>query len=177
MRALVVYESMFGNTHCIADHLAEGLREDFEVVVVPVDGATLDLVRSVDLVVVGGPTHAHGMTSSATRKSAVDMTTKDASLEMDSNAGGTGLRDWFQGLPPGHDTPAAAFDTRIDAPAMFTGAASHGIAKRLRKHGFRVVVDPMSFLVDKQNHLLAGEAERAESWGRSVAAHVTSRVR
>jgi len=30
----------------------------------------------------------------------------------------------------------------------------------------------MSFLVDKHNHLLAGELERATAWGAEIAARV-----
>jgi hypothetical protein len=92
---------------------------------------------------------------------------------LDEHASGMGLREWFDGLPEGHATPAAAFDTRFDGPAVFTGAASHGIARRLRKHGFHVVVAPESFLVDKKTHLVAGEAERAVAWASEVAAHLT----
>ena len=49
MRALVVYESMYGNTHAVADHVAAGLRPTFEATVVPVTGATADLVGTVGL--------------------------------------------------------------------------------------------------------------------------------
>ena len=63
----------------------------------------------------------------------------------------------------------AAFDTRIDAPAALTGRASKGIAKRLRRCGFDLVAEPESFLVDKHNHLLEGEAERARAWGAALA--------
>ncbi len=38
MKAVVIYESMYGNTHLIADAIAEGLRTHGEVAVVPVDG-------------------------------------------------------------------------------------------------------------------------------------------
>ena len=44
MRALVVYESMYGNTHVIASNIADGLRADCEVTLVPVAEATWDLV-------------------------------------------------------------------------------------------------------------------------------------
>jgi len=40
MQALVVYESMYGNTRVIAGNIADGLRVDYEVTVVPVAGAT-----------------------------------------------------------------------------------------------------------------------------------------
>jgi hypothetical protein len=38
----------------------------------------------------------------------------------------------------------------------------------LRQHGFELVVEPISFLVDRHDHLLPGEEERAERWGATV---------
>jgi hypothetical protein len=90
-------------------------------------------------------------------------------LELEENAEGPGLREWFESL--GHfSTRAAAFDTRIDAPAFLTGRASKGIARRLRQHGFELVGEPESFLVTKDNHLEDGENTRARAWGASLAA-------
>ena len=64
----------------------------------------------------------------------------------------------------------AAFDTRIDAPAAFTGRASKGIAKRLRDRSCSSVVAPESFLVTKHNELLADEQAHARAWGERVGA-------
>lgn len=170
MRAVVIYESMYGNTHLIADRIAAGLgASGFEVTVTGVDAADQALVGAVDLVVVGGPTHVHGMSSDRTRSAAVDAAAKDPDLELDPDAEGPGLRDWFDALPTSDGTRAAAFDTRIDAAAMLTGRASKGIAHRLKKHGFTLVAPPRSFLVDKHNHLLDHEADEAETWGRELA--------
>ena len=68
MRALVVYESMYGNTHEIARNIADGLRTNYEVTLVPVAEATTDLVAGADLLVAGAPTHMHGLPSVATRR-------------------------------------------------------------------------------------------------------------
>ena len=74
MRALVIYESMYGNTHLIADAIAAGLAEaDAAVETVPVGAATPDRLASAELVVVGGPTHIHGMSRASTRKAAVTV--------------------------------------------------------------------------------------------------------
>lgn len=169
MRAVVVYESMFGNTHTVADRIARGMGSGVDATVVPVERATADLMADADVVVVGGPTHVHGMSTKTSRSGARDTAASDDDLELDPDAEGPGLRDWFDGLA-GADTPAAAFDTRVDAPAMLTGRASKGIARRLRHHGFTLVADPESFLVDKENHLVAGEDDRAETWGAALAA-------
>jgi hypothetical protein len=64
---------------------------------------------------------------------------------------------------------AAAFDTRMPGPSAFTGRASHAIDRHLRRHGFSRIAAPESFLVDKQNHLLPGEADRAREWGSALA--------
>lgn len=178
MRALVVYESMFGNTHIIAEAIAAGLRDQFQVDVVSVDDATPSLLASADLLVVGGPTHAHGMTSEASRKNAVGMAEKHPELpHLDPAATDGGLRDWFHQLPAGEGRRAVAFDTRFHAAEMLTGAASHGIARRLRKHGYVLVDEPMSFFVDKATHLVPGEAGRATAWGASLAAAVAAPAR
>ena len=62
MRAVIVYESMYGNTHAVANSVAEGLRDEAcDVTVVPVGRATEELTGHCDLLVVGGPTHMHGL--------------------------------------------------------------------------------------------------------------------
>jgi hypothetical protein len=170
MRALVVYESMYGNTHLVAEAIARGLRSACSVQVASVADARYENVRRYDLVVVGGPTHAHGMSRPETRQSAITSAKHESdNLQLEPNAGGMGLRAWLDmlGLCDGH---AAAFDTRLHAHALLTGKASKGIAAMLRDHGFHLVDEPISFLVDGHNHLLAGEEEQAEQWGASLPA-------
>jgi menaquinone-dependent protoporphyrinogen IX oxidase len=179
MQALVVYESMYGNTHTVADAIAEGLRTHGEAIVVPVKDLTAELVEPAELIVFGSPTHVHGMTRPKTREAAVEAAQKtgselDLDAELDLHA--PGLREWFDAvdrLPKA----AAAFDTRIDAPAAITGRASKGIAHRLRRHGATLVDEPMSFFVTKNNHLEAGEAANARAWGARLAAAFTNTPR
>jgi hypothetical protein len=171
MRALIVFESMYGNTHAVADAIAEGLRPLVDVEVVPVGRVTAEQVAAAELLVVGGPTHVHGMTSSTSRKGAVEAVAKSSGeLSLDRDVGDVGLREWFDGLTSVTGTPALAFDSRYDGPLLFTGHASKGIAKRLRDHGYQVRGEPTSFLVDKANHLLPGELERAVTWARTSPA-------
>ena len=172
MKAVVVYESMYGNTHVVADAIGRGLAASGEVVVVPVAEAAPALVGEADLVVVGGPTHAHGMSRPNTRQAAVDQAKANP---IDPAASGPGVREWLETMPP-IAASAAAFDTRAGvAPALLTGRASKGIAKQLHQHGFGQVVEPESFLVDKDNHLEPGEEERAVEWGARLAAAVSPR--
>lgn len=169
MKAVVVYESMYGNTHLIADEIGNGLASAAEVAVVPVEQAGADMLAGADLVVVGGPTHAHSMSRVSTRKAAADAAKKPGSeLELDAAAHGPGLREWFDSIAR-LPRRAAAFDTRMHGPAFFTGRASKGIAKRLRRHGCTVVAKPESFLVTRQNRLDPNEAEHAREWGRRLA--------
>lgn len=171
MRALVVYESMFGNTHAVAENIADGVRTVADTVVVSVQDATAEMISTTDLLVVGGPTHAHGMSRPTSRKGAADIAAKDDDLELEPEALGDGLREWFDTLrdDAGSGRRAAAFDTRVHATTLLTGQASKGIRRRLRKHGFEVVIDVESFFVDTSNHLEPGEADRATAWGRAVA--------
>jgi hypothetical protein len=168
MRVLVVYESMFGNTRAIAEAVVAGLSGATDVALVPVRDVTLEQVQAADILVVGGPTHAHGMSSSQSRKGAPDYVDKfDVPLVLEPGWDGPGLRDWFATLPEGHGR-GAAFDTRADINHLLSGRASRGIADRLRHHGYRLIADPESFLVDRQNQLLPEELVRAKEWGTSL---------
>lgn len=133
-----------------------------------------DLLDGADLVVAGGPTHVHGMSSSRTRKGAVEAAHKPGSaLIMDPDADGPGLREWLDQLGRAGGR-AAAFDTRINGPAAFTGRASKTIARRLASRGFTMVAPPESFLVTSASQLLPGEADRAKDWGRQLARTMTT---
>ena len=98
MRALVVYESMYGNTHAVAVSIAAGLSTRHDVTLVPVTRATPELVAAADLLVVGGPTHLHRMSTAASRRWAADAARKRGSgLTMDPDADGPGVRGWLEG--------------------------------------------------------------------------------
>jgi hypothetical protein len=171
MRALVVYESMFGNTQAIAKAVAEGLTLHAEVELVEV-GAAVALDRDADLVVVGGPTHAHGMTTPDTRADAA----RRAGDRLVSQ--GVGIREWLDTIPEGSATgAAAAFDTRIHGPGLLWGSAAKAMAKRLTSAGYRLVVPPESFLVDgptgpQFDRLREGESDRARAWAAELGAMV-----
>jgi hypothetical protein len=168
MQALVVYESMYGNTHAVAVDIAAGLRATHEVTLVPVTRATRELVAAADLIVAGSPTHIHGMPTVTSRRMAVETARKQGSgLNLDPDADGPGLRAWLEGLNAGNAL-AAAFDTRLSGFPALTGRASRGISRLLGSHGCRLLVPPESFLVSKQNTLLEGETERACSWGARI---------
>jgi menaquinone-dependent protoporphyrinogen IX oxidase len=172
MRALVVYESMYGNTHAVASNIADGLRGTYEVTLVPVADATADLIAGADLLVVGAPTHMHRLSTGSSRQAARKAAAKpESGLTLDPDAGGPAVRDWLSGLPAALDARlAAAFDTRLVGAPVLTGRASHGIGRLLTRHGYRLIVPPESFLVTKLNTLVDRESSRARRWGEALAA-------
>lgn len=165
MKALVVYESMYGNTAAVGQAIAASLAaHGLEVR----GGSVMDVepadAEQADLLVVGGPTHVHGMSRSGTRRTAADD--KRNSYAHPTMA--PGLREWIDGLSQGTGRLAAAFDTRIDKPVILTGSAAKGVGRRLERHGFRLVVEPECFLVSTDNSLLEGEIDHATTWGKEI---------
>jgi len=168
MRALVVYESMFGNTQTIAGAIADGLRATLDVDLVEVGAAPATLPDDVSLLIVGGPTHAHGMSKLESRADSA----KRAGDRLVSR--GNGIREWLGSLRGGSPrVKAAAFDTRIKGPGLLWGSAAKGADKHLRGLGFRVAAGPESFLVEGPtgplfDRLVDGEVERARRWGEQL---------
>src|SRR5437899_237935 len=113
MRALVVYESMYGNTRAVATAIAEGLRAFYQVDVAPVGAAAPDLVVGADLLVVGGPTHMHGLSRASSRRIAVEAARKPGGPDLDPDAQGQGVREWLDALANVERSTAASFDTRL----------------------------------------------------------------
>jgi hypothetical protein len=176
MQVLIVYESVFGNTHRVATAIAAGISQASPAAAVdcvPVAQASADRVAGADLLVVGGPTHARGMTINRSRADAARSPAKfarkgAAAPAVDPAAEGPGLRTWFHGVPTAtRGARAAAFDTRLENP--LAGGAARGIARRLRGHGYAVVGKPQGFIVDEgAGPLRAGELDRAIAWGASL---------
>jgi hypothetical protein len=173
MRALVVYESMFGSTRQIAEAIAQGLGHSAAVRTARVLDADPSECRGVDLVVVGGPTQAWSMSRPSTRRGAplrLSDPNNDLVLERDGDRG-PGVREWIASLEK-VEAMAAAFDTRIASPVLLTGRASKSIGRHLAHHGLTMIAPPESFLVDKKSHLLSGEVDRARAWGERLATQV-----
>jgi hypothetical protein len=175
MRALVIYESMFGNTKRIALAVAEGMARHMTVEAIEVSLAPLALGDDVDLLVVGGPTHVHGMTSGFTRTQAEKQATSPVVSEK------LGMREWLEeSQPTDRSTKAAAFDTRIKGAEILTGSAANGYEKRLRDARYSVVREPESFFIatkaPQDDALLPGEIDRARAWGEALAIQVVGKV-
>ena len=164
MRALVVVESMFGNTKEIAGAVADGLGESTGVDLIEVNDAPREVRADTGMLVVGGPTHAFGMSRPATRQDATTQAGRDPATD------GIGIREWLERLEPGsHPGLAASFDTRIVSPRV-PGSAARAAQKRLKKFGFRPVMPAESFYVTgTPGPLVDGELERARGWGDLLA--------
>jgi hypothetical protein len=169
MNALVVYESMYGNTRAIAEAIADGLDNAAETTVRPVHQAGVEL-DGIDLLVVGGPTHMHGLATGLSRRASAQAAQEDGLALEPGATEEPGLRSWLRELPRGRPVRSAAFDTRADKAAALTGSAARGIARRLRHRGYDVVARESFLVEDSEEPLAAGEAERARAWGAELAA-------
>ena len=165
MRALIVYESAWGNTKEIAEALSQGLAEegvDLQVSAIE-ETPALNQV-DVDLLVVGAPTHAFGLSRDSTREDA-------------HHRGGamiaSGVREWLDSGPV--SLTVATFDTHVRHPNL-PGHASRKAAKKLKKLGCTLLTDPESFNVeDYDGPLSPGEHDRARAWGRELGRRLTGR--
>jgi flavodoxin len=173
MRVLVVFESLYGSTAAVGEAIAASLRsEGVTAEAMPVDHVDPASAEGLDLLVVGGPTHMHGLSRASTRKAGA----KDEKNAYTEPTIAPGLREWFEGIPDGEGRMAAAFDTRFDQAAWLTGSAAKVIAKRLGARGFRLAADPESFFVTKENALADGEVAHATRWGAILAAALPART-
>lgn len=173
MQVVIVYESYFGNTAQVADAVAQGMvRACPEAVVtcVPVAETDPEIGRGADLLVLGGPTHMHGMSSAISRRLALRSEPAKARVDRSAKAAvtGRGLRELIRALPRvSWGNWAAAFDTR--GAVTRAGSAAPGIARRLRARGYSLVSRPTGFAVEGlDGPLLEGELERARAWGASL---------
>lgn len=167
MNVVIVFESLFGNTRDVAEAVAEGARGGGEVVLLlPVAEAEASLFADADLLVVGGPTHVHGMVSERSRVGAVGVAGRQRLPEPDLD--GPALRDWFDAIPKGLGRRAAAFDTRIGKSKALTGSAASRIVRLLGRAGYTVVGEESFIVEGTAGPLREGELDRAREWGRDI---------
>ena len=165
--ALVVYESMFGNTADVATAISSGLALE-GLMVTTVEASTApDLADvDVDLLVLGSPTHAFSLSRPSTRLEAVRQGAPAERARV-------GLREWLRaGTAPaaGTGTLAATFDTRASKVRFLPKSAATGSAHLLKRLGFTLLMSPEGFVVSEvSGPLLPGEADRAAAGGRDLA--------
>lgn len=169
MRVRIVYESMFGNTAEAAEAIAQGIGDRAEVQLLDVVAASESPDLAVDLLIVGGPTHAFGLSRPRTRVDAARQTDRPVETEI-------GIREWLQDAaraPEG--ARAAAFGTKVGKPPWLPGSAARGIGKRLKALGYEMIADPEDFLVvGTPGPSAEGEIGRARAWGEHLVAVATT---
>lgn len=166
MHAVIVYESAWGNTKSVAEAVAAGLALDtaVEVQLVDIDSAPPADTVDADLLVLGAPTHAFGLSRPQTREDAA---------RRGGHPGSIGLREWLEAAGTIRP-PVAVFDTHVRHPNL-PGTASKKAAKFLRRHHATLLLEPESFYVDGyEGPLLPGELDRARSWGSQLLAELSA---
>jgi len=154
-KALVVYDSMYGNTEKVARAIASAIASEFTVEAKRVTEVAPDGLAAVDLLIVGSPTQGFRPTKAVT--------------DLLKRAGARGLKG----------VKAAAFDTRIQAAKLDSralrvlinagGYAAPRIGGGLTKSGCILVLPPEGFYVeDTEGPLMPGELERAAAWAKSL---------
>jgi len=144
MRALVVYDSVYGNTEEIAKAIGGAI--EGEVSVLRAGEVGPPELENIGLLVVGAPTQG-GRATPAIR----DFLGRVSKAEIN------GLN-------------AAAFDTRLATKMVkIFGYAAGKIGGALKRKGAKLIVDPEGFFVEgTQGPLREGELERAAAWGKGL---------
>ncbi len=159
--ALVVYDSVYGNTAQVAEAIGRGITQALgagqEVELRRVGDLSPADLASIRLLVVGSPTHG-GRPTPATKRLLKSVPRQ--ALEA---------------------VRVAAFDTRIDEESLqdrsalfiwfvhVLGYAAAPIARLLQKKGGHLAAPPEGFIVgDREGPLREGEPARAEAWGKAL---------
>jgi len=156
MNALVLYDSKYGNTERVAEAIALTVQEALPTRLASIEeiGDCREALHDVDLLVIGGPTHKHGMSDPL--KDTLDCL-EERSLD--------GIR-------------VAVFDTRVHGARIVTGSAAVRLGRLLRRRGAWLVVPAASFIVDSTTGpLREGELEHARTWALDVLQAIGIRPR
>jgi hypothetical protein len=163
MKAVVVYESLWGNTAAVARAIAEGIGPGARAL--STAEATAAALTGVDLVVAGSPVLGFKLPTDRMREGA--RTNPGGKPPRPADLSHPSMRAWLDALPAGCGR-SAAFDTQVRGPF---GKAAPTIAERLEEAGYARLADPVGFTVTgKFGPLRKGELERARRWGSELAA-------
>lgn len=161
MKAVVVYESVWGNTEAVARAIAEGLGPDTPVL--STAEANTAALANADLIVAGSPVFGFNVPSDKMLEG-IRANPGDAPTPPDLSQ--PSMRSWLDSAPRGKGR-AAAFETRI---WWSPGGATAGILRGLEKAGYQPVGKGYRFIVKgKFGPLREGELERARQWGQDLA--------
>ena len=135
MKAIVIYDTKFGNTEQVAKGIAKVLMAE----VIKVSEVNPAQLKAYDIFAFGSPTHAWNMSSGM---KAVFKKLKEES---------------FKGKK------AAAFDTKYNS--RFAGSAAKKIQGKLKKLDFDIAMKPVSFFViGREGPLADGEMEKVKAF-------------
>ncbi len=164
MKAIVVYESHWGNTAAVARAIAEGIGPGAKALTT--DEAVGRALAGVDLVVAGAPVMMFSLPGDSMR----DKVAEDHKAPAAADVSHPVLRTWLDGLPSTGHVKAAAFDTRV----RWTPRGAVGtIESKLRSAGYAVVTKGKGFVVEgTYGPLRDGELDRARAWGHELAGYV-----
>ena len=160
VKAIVVYESHWGNTAAIARAIAEGIGSGAQAL--STAEATAEAIAGADLIVAGSPLLAFSLPTESTLKS---MAANASRQKIPPDLSHPSMRSWLDALPRGSGR-AAAFETRI---RWSPGSAASAILRKLESLGYRPVAKAERFIVQgAQGPLRDGELERAKAWGAEL---------
>jgi len=160
MKAVVVYESLWGNTAAVARAVAEGLGPD--VPALSTAEATAEALAGCDLVVAGAPLIQFRLPTETTRAQIARDYPKAPPIDSTHPP----MRTWLASLPAGTGG-FAAFETRF---WWSPGSSSRAISRAFVGAGYHRAAQRKKFLVaGKYGPLRAGELERARAWGAELA--------
>lgn len=160
MKAIVVYESLWGNTAAIAKAIAEGIGPEARAL--STAEATAAVTADADLIVAGAPVMAFSLPSDRVRQS---IGTDKRHVNNPPNLSAPSMRSWLAALPNGKGK-AAAFDTQFKWSPSATGK----IMKGLERAGYQKAANPQKFIVKgTYGPMHDGELERARAWGGELA--------
>jgi flavodoxin len=147
MKALVIYDSQYGNTEKIAKAIGKGFTGDIKVM--KVGDVKPEDIAWAKTVIIGSPTQGGRQTAAL-------------------KAFGEGLKaDTFTGKR------LAAFDTRLKGWAKIFGYAAPKIETIFRDKGGNFTAQPQGFFVKSaKGPLVDGEEDRATAWAKAIAAGV-----
>jgi hypothetical protein len=161
MKAVVVYESLWGNTAAVAKAIAEGIGSETKLLTT--DEATSESIAEADLIVAGAPLLGFSL---PTESMHVNISKTEINKDHLPDLSHPTIRSWLDSLPKGRGR-VASFETRI---WWSPGSAAKAILKRLEEKGYSPAAGAQKFIVTgKYGPLKKGELDRARRRGAELA--------
>jgi hypothetical protein len=161
VKAIVVYESHWGNTAAIARAIAEGIGPEAQAL--STAEASGPALEGVDLIVAGAPVIGFRLPD---EKALQNIAANPGKAPAPPDLSHPSMRFWLAGLPAGSGH-SAAFETRV---WWSLGGSTGAIDKGLERAGYRPLVKAQRFIVTGgYGPLREGELERARAWGAELA--------